>query len=398
MQSEARHWFNSRFSMDKHRFLLQHFEDHYPGQLGYRISESPIFITEEFKEQLLEASDQILEQISKIPDAILKNAVPTSIQVPGDQKRPHFMSIDFGVCANEKGDLEPQLIEMQAFPSLFCYQLELGQQYRKQHELPENYEFLFNDYSSETYIKALKDLILGDEAAENVVILELHPENQKTRIDFSLTEKFLGIKTVCLTKVIKEGKKLFYQHNGLKIRIKRIYNRVILDEVHRHESLKTDFNLTDEVDVEWVTHPDWFFKMSKVVLPWLEHPNVPKSYYADEIPEGEDLKNYVLKPLYSFAGLGVKLSPEIDDIENLKDPHNYILQKKVSYAPAFLDTNQELARAEIRMMYIWPEENEKPVPAINLVRMTKSEMINVDHNKAQNIFTGSSIALFEHKK
>ncbi|XLS29504.1 hypothetical protein ACJD0Z_01480 [Flavobacteriaceae bacterium M23B6Z8] len=394
MKSEARHWFNSRFSMDKHRMLLQHFEDNYPGQLGYRISESPIFLTDQFKDQLLTASDQILGQVSKIPASILAKAVPEAMRVPGDHHRPHFMSIDFGVCADEQGMLTPQLIEMQAFPSLFCYQLELGQQYRKQHELPEKYEFLFNNYTSETYIKALKDLILEDEASENVVILELYPEKQKTRIDFRLTEKFLGINTICLTQVIKEGKQLFYRKGNSKIQIKRIYNRVILDEVHQYDGLKTNFNLTDKVDVEWVTHPDWFFKMSKVVLPWLDHPNVPKSYYADEIPQEEDLKNYVLKPLYSFAGQGVKLSPDLNDIKNLKDPHNYILQKKVSYAPAFLDTNQELARAEIRMMYIWPKENEKPVPAINLVRMTKSEMINVDHNKAHNIFTGSSIALF----
>ncbi|WP_340201497.1 hypothetical protein [Ascidiimonas sp. W6] len=394
MRSKVRHWFNSVFSDDKHHALLQHFEDNYPGQLGYRVSESPIFITDNFKEQLLQASDQILEQVQRIPDEILSKATPSSMRVPGDHGRPHFMSIDFGVCANDKGELEPQLIEMQAFPSLFCYQLELGKQYFKQYGLEEEHNFLFNNFTSESYVDAFKKLIIEDAAPENVVILELHPEKQKTRIDFVLTEKYLGIKTVCLSKVIKEGRYLFYDKDGIKTPIHRIYNRVILDELLQYGSLSTAFKMQDEVEVTWVTHPDWFFKISKVILPLLDHPNVPKSYFADEFPVGEDLQNYVLKPLYSFAGQGVKLSPSITDIKNLKTPHDYILQKKVTYAPAFLDTNKELARAEIRMMYIWPKGAKKSVPAINLVRMTKSEMINVDHNKANTIFTGSSIALF----
>lgn len=394
MKSKVRHWFNSVFSDDKHHALLQNFEDNYPGQLGYRVSESPIFITDSFKEQLLKASDQILEQVLRIPDEELSKATPPSMRVAGDHQRPHFMSIDFGVCANDKGELEPQLIEMQAFPSLFLYQLELGKQYFKQYDLDKEHNFLFNNFTAESYVDAFKKLIIEDAAPENVVILELHPEKQKTRIDFVLTEKYIGIKTVCLSKVIKEGKYLFYMKDGIKTPIHRIYNRVILDELLQYGSLNTAFKMQDKVEVTWVTHPDWFFKISKVILPLLDHPNVPKSYFADEFPAGEDLRNYVLKPLYSFAGQGVKLSPSITDIKNLKTPHDYILQKKVTYAPAFLDINKELARAEIRMMYIWPKDAEKPIPAINLVRMTKSEMINVDHNKANNIFTGSSIALF----
>lgn len=394
MKSEVRHWFNARFTQDKHNAILKHFEVNYPRQLGYRISESPIFITDAFKEQLLTACDDILYQVNQIPEEVLTKAVPPSMHVPGAQNRPHFMSVDFGICADENGILQPQLIEMQAFPSLFCYQLELGLQYFKQHDLADKHEFLFNNYTPDSYIEALKKLVIADENPEEVIILELFPEKQKTRIDFVLTEKFLGIETVCLTNIIKEGTRLYYKKEGKKIPVKRIYNRVILDELEQHQQLETSFKMTDEVDVTWVTHPDWFFKTSKVVLPWLNHSNVPKSYYADEMPEGADLKNYVLKPLYSFAGQGVKLAPTASDIASLKNSHNYILQKKVSYAPAFLDFNNDLARAEIRMMYIWPDESPKPIPAINLVRMTKSEMINVDHNKSHNIFTGSSIALF----
>jgi hypothetical protein len=398
MRSEVRHWFNSRFTQEKHTALLQYFQDNFPGQLGYRISESPIFITDDFKNSLLTACDQILEQVTQVPEEVLDNAIPPSMRIPGPQSRPHFMSIDFGICSDENGALHPQLIEMQAFPSLFFYQLELGLQYFKQHGLGDDHKFLFNNYTPDTYTEALRKLIIGDEAPEQVIILELHPEKQKTRIDFVLTEKHLGIKTVCLTKIIKEGNRLFYILDNRKILVKRIYNRVIMDELQQHPELETSFNITDKVDVKWITHPNWFFKMSKVVMPLIDHPNVPKSFYADEIPQEENLKNYVLKPLYSFAGQGVKLSPTVSDIESLSNPHDFILQKKVSYAPAFLDTNNELARAEIRMMYIWPEGSSKPVPAINLVRMTKSEMINVDHNKSHNIFTGSSIALFERKK
>jgi hypothetical protein len=74
----------------------------------------------------------------------------------------------------------------------------------------------------------LKKLIAAGSAPENVVLLEIFPEQQKTRIDFRCTETYLGIKTVCLTDLVKEGNALFYLKDGRKTKIDRIYNRLIL--------------------------------------------------------------------------------------------------------------------------------------------------------------------------
>ena len=253
------------------------------------------------------------------------------------------------------------------------------------------YRLNVNEYSAKKEIELSLKRMSIELAGVDVKALS---KKKRKRYLKKFTSAFLGETENAAHCKILNPEVLDFKKEGKKIPVKRIYNRVILDELEQHQQLETSFKMTDEVDVTWVTHPDWFFKTSKVVLPWLNHSNVPKSYYADEMPEGADLKNYVLKPLYSFAGQGVKLAPTASDIASLKNSHNYILQKKVSYAPAFLDFNNDLARAEIRMMYIWPDESPKPIPAINLVRMTKSEMINVDHNKSHNIFTGSSIALF----
>jgi len=237
-------------------------------------------------------------------------------------------------------------------------------------------------------------LIIGNENPENVILLEIFPEKQKTAIDFALTEQLLGIKTVCLTKVKKEGRKLFYENNRKSVEIKRIYNRVIFDELDRIPDLKAGFDFRDDIDVKWITHPNWFFKISKFLLPMLKHQFVPKSYFLHEFPESESLDNFVLKPLFSFAGSGVNLSPTKEITEAIEDKENYILQRKVTYEPIFEDINGEFSKAEIRLLYIWHENDERPILLENLGRMTKAAMVNVDFNKKDAIWIGSSNAFF----
>ena len=193
---------------------------------------------------------------------------------------------------------------------------------------------------------------------------------------------------------LKEGKKLFYENNGKLTEIKRIYNRVIFDELDRIPDLKTEFDFREEIDAVWVTHPNWFFKISKFLLPLLQHPFVPKSYFLNEFPESERLDNFVLKPLFSFAGSGVNLHPTQKITDAIVDKENYILQRKVHYEPIFEDINGEFAKAEIRLLYIWREQDERPILLENLGRMTKAEMVNVDFNKKDAIWIGSSNAFF----
>jgi hypothetical protein len=391
MIPKYRKQFNQAFSQEKYNQLKEILMQKSGYKPAFRISESPLFLTKDFESKLLEASESIIDQIKSLPQETLQKAVPDNCRVPGDTKQPHFFTIDFGICKNDKGEIEPQLIELQAFPSLYAFQNVFEETFC------EVYPFLSeirNPMPQEEFKNYMKELIVGDEDPEHVILLEIYPEKQKTVIDFLLTEKLLGIKTVCLTKVKKEGKKLFYENGGKLIEIKRIYNRVIFDELDRIPDLKTEFDFREEIDAVWVTHPNWFFKISKFLLPLLQHQFVPKSYFLNEFPESESLENFVLKPLFSFAGTGVNLHPTQEITDAIEDKENYILQRKVHYEPIFEDINGEFSKAEIRLLYIWREQDERPILLENLGRMTKADMVNVDFNKKDAIWIGSSNAFF----
>ncbi|MET3037793.1 hypothetical protein ABXT08_16975 [Chryseobacterium sp. NRRL B-14859] len=383
--------FNREFSDEKYLKLKDILKQKSNIEPSFRISESPLFLTKEFKNKLIEASDSIIDQIKAISPEVLQKAIPENCRVPNDTEKPDFLTIDFGICKNENGEIEPQLIELQAFPSLYAFQKTFEDTFC------EVYPFLSeirNPMPHETFKNYLKELIVGDENPENVILLEIFPEKQKTAIDFALTEQLLGIKTVCLTKVKKEGKKLYYENNGQSVEIKRIYNRVIFDELDKIPGLTPEFDFREEVDVKWITHPNWFFKISKFLLPLLKHQYVPKSYFLHEFPDHENLEDFVLKPLFSFAGSGVNLNPTKEITDAIQDKENYILQRKVNYEPIFEDIRGEFSKAEIRLLYIWRENDDRPILLENLGRMTKAAMVNVDFNKKDAIWIGSSNAFF----
>jgi hypothetical protein len=391
MIPKYRKQFNQEFTEEKYNQTKEIFSQKSGIEPSFRLSESPMFLTNEFKNKLIDASESIIDQIKALPPETLQNAVPENSNVPNDTKQPHFFTIDFGICRSENGEIEPQLIELQAFPSLYAFQKVYEE------TLCEVYPFLNeikNKMPHGEFKNYLKEVIIGDENPENVILLEIFPEKQKTLIDFILTEKLLGIKTICLTKVKKEGRKVYYENEGKRIEIKRIYNRVIFDELDRIPDLTTEFDFREEVDVKWITHPNWFFKISKFLLPMLQHQFVPKSYFLHEFPESENLENFVLKPLFSFAGSGVNLNPTKDITDAIEDKENYILQRKVNYEPIFEDINGEFSKAEIRLLYVWREHDERPILLENLGRMTKAAMVNVDFNKKDAIWIGSSNAFF----
>lgn len=392
MISKYRTQFNKEFSQEKYNKTNELIKEKCGQEAAFRLSESPVFLTNDFWNKLDDASKTIISQIKNMSNDELSKAIPANCNVPNDTKKPHFLAIDFGICQDENGEIIPQLIELQAFPSLFGFQRLFEE------VITEVYPFL-NDLktslSQEAFVEKLKTLIVGNENPENVILLEIYPEKQKTAVDFVLTEQLLGIKTVCLTKIKKEGKKLFYENEGKLVPINRIYNRVIFDELDKIEGLQTEFDFREDVDVEWITHPNWFFKISKYILPKLKHEFIPKSYFLSDFPTTEKLEHFVLKPLFSFAGSGVNLNPSQQTIDEIQDKENYILQRKVTYAPLFEDINGEFSKAEIRLLFGWDPAKEDPEILVNLVRMTKAAMVNVDFNKKDAIWIGSSMAFFE---
>ena len=225
-----------------------------------------------------------------------------------------FIQVDFGLVKDASGALQPKLVELQGFPSLYAYQAVLSQVYQEVFELDKDLRYLHRGMDWEGYQALLRQAIVGGHDPENVILMEIDPLHQKTLPDFLVTEKLLGIPTVDITEIEKQGRELFYKKDGKRIPIQRIYNRAIVDELVR-KKLKLNFRFDEELDVEWAGHPNWYFRMSKFSLPYLRHESVPKTYFLDQMKDvPDDLEKYVLKPLFSFAGLGVLINPTKEDL------------------------------------------------------------------------------------
>lgn len=326
-----------------------------------------------------------------------ESAIPAGLNVPNDPGFPGMLAIDFAICKDEKGEWLPQLIEMQGFPSLYGYQVFLSDLYQKHYQIPEEFTYLFSNDNIESYKADLKAHILGNHAPENVVLLEIEPYKQKTAIDFYVMEDWTGIKSVCISEIIVEGKKLFYLKDGVKTPIHRIYNRVIFDELLPRTDLQRQFNLTEDVDVEWVCHPNWFFRISKYTLPFIKSQYVPDTRFLNEVTEyPTDLENYVLKPLFSFAGQGVIINVTTKDLDEVTDRENWILQRKVKYEYIFQDPENVGVKAEIRLLYTYDETAKQAKLVANLGRLSKGLMVGVRYNKDFS-WVGASSYFFRKK-
>lgn len=397
MVKNAREKFNASFSKEKYNQLISDIHAEFPNQLDFRVAETPIFINKSLKIKLLTACNDILDVIKK-PDfkAKTEGAIPRNQYVPNEGEHANFFAIDFAITRDNNGELSPRLIEIQGFPSLFGYQWYLGGAYKKHFEIAGGYSPFFNRLESESFVSEMKKFLLSDQLPENTILLELYPEKQKTRLDFAISKKIWGIDSVCLTKLKQEGRDVFYEKDGKKIAVNRIYNRVIFDDLERNfPGLKTEFDYTKETNAQWLTNPNWFFRVSKYTMPLFKSEYVPSCNYVSDLKEiPSDLENYVLKPLFSFAGSGVKIDVQKSDIEQISKPENFILQEKVEYEPVIEDINGKLIKAEVRMLYIWDEKSESPKLVTNLTRLSRGKMIGVDYNKNFD-WVGGSCAFFE---
>jgi hypothetical protein len=395
MQKDLRATFNKNFTAEKYEVYMKEIEAISPGALDFRNAETPIFIPKDFTKKMLDACDDIIEVIvaPNFKD-LTERSIPADVRVAGNEGHAQMIVFDFGICEDGKGGYEPQLIEMQGFPTLYAFQAFHSELTAKYAELPTTYSSYLNGYNKESYIQLLKDIIVGEDNVDEVILLEIFPEQQKTRIDFYATEKLLGVKTVCLTKLKADGKQLYYEkENGKKQLVKRIYNRLIFDDLQQQEGLENIIDLTKEYDVEWVPHPNWFYRISKFTLPFIDNPYVPETFFLNEITQPVNLAEYVLKPLFSFAGMGVVIDVTQHDIDKITDPENWILQRKVNYAP-LIETMDEPAKAEIRLFYFWKDEWARPIAVHNLARLSKGKMIGTRYNKDKT-WVGGTIAFFE---
>lgn len=395
MISKYRKLFNEQFTPEKYQAFKNDIASDFNYAPTFRIAETPFFISRELKEQLIEGSNQVIAFIQEEQFKELTNkSLELNHIVPNEDEHTTFLAIDFGIC-EEDGKIIPKLIEVQGFPSLYNYQIQLYNKFKNHYSFLDELTPFFNDLTEQQYLKNIEDVICNDHPKENVVLLEIEPEKQNTKIDFYYCNRVLGVPIVCVTEVIKRGKQLFYTNNdGIEILIKRIYNRVIFDELDLRTDLRLHFNFSDDLDVEWAGHPNWFFRISKFILPLLKGPYFIDTTLLSELKTiPQDLENYVLKPLFSFSGSGVVFNVKKEDIEAVVDKELYILQKKVTYSPIVQSPDGKV-KAEVRVLCTWKKNDKSPTLLCNLVRLSRGEMIGVKFNKDKD-WVGGTIGLFE---
>lgn len=392
MLSSHRRRFNASFTAEKYQEFKREMAARCGMDVPFRVSETPCFFPAAMLEHLGKAGKELIQQLVDSPEyrARSESSIPDRFRVPNEARHPMFIQVDFGLVRDAAGELQPKLVELQAFPSLYAYQPVLAQTYIDVFGLDPSLRYYLSGLDAASYKALLREAIVAGHDPKNVVLMEVHPEEQKTRPDFILTEKLLGIPTVCVTKIRKEGRRLFYDVDGKRIPIKRIYNRAIVDELER-KGVELPFDFRDDLDVEWAGHPNWYFRISKYSIPYLKHPTAPRTWFLDQLPSvPDDLENFVLKPLYSFAGLGVLIAPSRKDIDAI--PQNkraeYILQERLNFTP-LIETPHGPTKVELRIMYVWTDQLR---PVLVIVRMGRGLMMGVDHNKNME-WVGSSAAL-----
>ncbi|HQV00427.1 MAG: hypothetical protein JNK61_09700 [Bacteroidia bacterium] len=395
MITEVRKKYNSLFTDAQYQAFLNHLDVLYEKPVGFRVPETPIFIDKALKQKLINAGEQIIDVILQ-PDfkERTERAIPPQYNVKNENQHPHFLAIDFGICKDAEGNFTPQLIEMQGFASLYVWEQLIGRKYKEFFYCPDGYTPFFNGLNNQTYLDLLRKVIIGSYQPEQVVLMDINAHEQKTRIDFFATKEALGIPIVCLSELKQEGKKLYHTLNNKAIEVKRIYNRLIFDDLQANPDFKYSINLFDDLDVEWITHPNWFYRISKFTMPMVKSDFVPETIFLNTLQTiPADLENYVLKPLFSFSGMGVLIDVTPADIEKITDKENWILQRKVQYADA-VQSPEGGVKCEIRLMYLWPDGDKRPTLAVNLARMSRGKMIGVRYNK-DFTWVGGNIAFMQ---
>ena len=392
MIPSLRQQFNANFTPEKYEQLLQLMAERCGTPVQFRICETPCFFPKSLLDRNPQCGKELIFQL-ETPEYRQASsvAIPSEFNAPNESSHPMFIQVDFGLVRDAAGQLQPKLVELQGFPSLYAYQPVLAQSYAEVFGLDNNLQYLMSGLDWASYTDLLRRAIVSDHDPENVILMEIDPLHQKTLPDFLLTEKLLGIKTVSITDIKQTDHRLSYEKNGRRIPIRRIYNRAIADELVRR-NLKLGFRLTDDLDVEWAGHPNWYFRISKFSLPYLQHECVPKSWFLDRIERVPDnLEDYILKPLFSFAGLGVNINPKKEDFDAIppQSRSQYILQEKIHFEPV-IETPFGGTKAEVRIMYVW---QDALAPVMTIIRMGRGLMMGVDHNRNME-WVGSSAGFY----
>jgi len=394
--------FNKQFQAANYRAMLTDLDKRSGTHVSFRVAETPCFLPKSLLDEMADAGAALTYQLLENSDYMAASlaAIPAEYRLNSKSAHPHFMTADFGLVLDQEGAFRPRLVELQAFPSVYAFQSLIGEAYKEHFGLDAKLNSYLGGHTEESFWKLFREVVVGDHDPAEVVLAEIQPERQKTLPDFLLTSRRLGIPIVDISRVEvtrSTGKtRLSYREDGKLRPIRRIYNRVIVDELIQ-KRIELPFDYREDLDVEWAGHPNWYFQVSKFSIPHLQHETVPAAVFLHDWFAGKgrerlpaERENWVFKPLYSFAGKGIQFAPSDSDLAAIPEGERYLylLQERVKFEPV-IRTPEGMTQAEIRIMYVWPDDG-KMTPAINLVRMGRGLMMGVDHNREKTWVGGSA--------
>jgi hypothetical protein len=400
MDRAYRQAYNAAYTPEHYRRYLGSLEETLGVKVPFRVAETPFFLPRALRDRLAKHACEIVELISQ-PALIdkLSRAVPPHLDVPRRDALANCIQVDFAIVRDARDELDGRLVELQGFPSLYAFTaFQAGAMeavLRTMPGLDRAWTPLFGGLDRERYVELLRRTIVADCRPEEVILMDLDPPSQKTSPDFVATKKLLGVDAVCPTTLEREGRTLFRRVDGKRVAVRRIFNRVVFDEL-LNKGITLPFAYTDDLDVTWVPHPNWYWIWSKYTVPHLDHPAVPRARLLSDITTlPEDLSNYVLKPLFSFAGSGVKVDVTREDVDAIPEAERagWMLQEKITYEPGLVTPEGHGVKAEVRMMFLRAPDMAKPQLVLNLTRLSRGKMLGVDQNKNLD-WVGGSVGLW----
>ncbi len=400
MDRELRAKFNEAWRPTLFARVLEDLERRLGCPIPFPMAETPLFLPTQLRERCESTAHEIMAQL--VTPEFLEQAertLPEKYRGPGRGRLPQLAVVDLAIVREEDGSLGCRVVELQGFPSLYCFQVMLGDVWAthlaSMPGMPDRWRLFFSGMDRHQALAMLGRTLLRDHDPEEVVLLDFRTEHQKTYPDFAATQRWFGIDPICITELIRDGSRLYREKNGRRVPVKRIYHRFVFDELERHEAV-LPFDPREEMDVEWAPHPEWYFLWSKVSLLFLDHPAVPETQLVsdlDAVPD--DLSGYVLKPLYSFAGAGVNIDPTPADVAAVPDDQrdSWVLQEKFEYCDAFHNNTGDPVKAELRMMFVRPDAQDEMTLMLNLGRLSRGKMMGVDYNRDLT-WTGASVGMW----
>ena len=400
MDRALRQAFNAAYTPSLYERYTGRLAEMFGGPIPFRLAETPLFIPTALRDRLSAHAHEIVERI-RDPALIerMASVVPPELHVPRRDAVANCIQVDLAIVRNDKGELDGRLVELQGFPSLYGFTLFQAETFAELlRELP-GFDVpltpLFGGIDRERYVSLLRHAIVAGHDPREVILMDLDPPAQKTSPDFTATRMLLGIDAVCPTTLEREGRQLFRRVDGKRVPVRRIYNRVVFDEL-LGKGIRLPFGYTDDLDVSWIPHPNWYWIWSKYTMPFIDHPAVPRARLLSELTSiPDDLSQYVLKPLFSFAGAGVKVDPTRADLDAIADEqrNGWLLQEKITYAPDLLMPDGGGVKAEVRLMFLRAPDEATPRLVINLTRLSRGKMLGVDQNRDLT-WVGGSVGLF----